>query len=73
MNTFHGSHIRLPKLFFVATEYILNEDMSQLFKEKALDVDSLGELINEAEEVEYQNRYNHAQLCGQLMVKYNNG
>ena len=49
MNTFHGLHIKLPKPFFVATEYILNEDMQQLFREDTLDVDSLGKLINEAE------------------------
>jgi hypothetical protein len=49
MNTFHGLHIKLPKPFFVATEYILNEDMQQLFREDTLDVDSLGRLIDEAE------------------------
>jgi alpha-amylase/alpha-mannosidase (GH57 family) len=49
MNTFHGLHIKLPRPFFVATEYILNEDMKQLFKDSSLDVDSLGKLINEAE------------------------
>jgi alpha-amylase/alpha-mannosidase (GH57 family) len=49
MNTFHGLHIKLPRPFFVATEYILNEDMKQLFKDASLDVDSLGKLINEAE------------------------
>ena len=49
MNTFHGLHIKLPRPFFVATEYILNEDIKQLFKEESLDVDSLEKLINEAE------------------------
>ena len=49
MNTFHGLHIKLPRPFFVATEYILNEDMKQLFKDSSLDVDSLEKLINEAE------------------------
>ncbi len=49
MNTFHGLHIKLPRPFFVATEYILNEDMKQLFKEESLDVDSLEKLINEVE------------------------
>ena len=49
MNTFHGLHIKLPRPFFVATEYILNEDMKQLFKDTSLDVNRLGKLINEAE------------------------
>jgi len=49
MNTFHGLHIKLPRPFFVATEYILNEDIKQLFKDASLDVDSLEKLINEAE------------------------
>ncbi|GAX60531.1 alpha-amylase/alpha-mannosidase [Candidatus Scalindua japonica] len=49
MNTFHGLQIKLPKPFFVATEYILNEDIKQLFNAEPLDVDRLGKLINEAE------------------------
>ncbi len=48
MNTFHSLHIKLPMPFFVATEYILNDDMKQLFKEGPLDVDRLGKLISEA-------------------------
>ena len=49
MNTFHGLHIKLPKPFFVATEYILNADIKEIFKQETLDVDNLEKLINEAE------------------------
>jgi alpha-amylase/alpha-mannosidase (GH57 family) len=49
MNIFHGLNMKIPRPFFAAAEYILNEDMKQLFKDSSLNVDSLGKLINEAE------------------------
>ncbi|MFQ5787732.1 MAG: DUF3536 domain-containing protein, partial [Thermodesulfobacteriota bacterium] len=49
MNTFHGLHIKLPKPFFVATEYILNTDIKEIFKEETLDIENLEKLISEAE------------------------
>ncbi len=48
MNTFHGLHMKLPRPFFVATEYILNADIKEMFKEGSLYVVKLEELINEA-------------------------
>ncbi len=48
MNTFHDLQIKLPMPFLVATEYILNTDIKQVFRERAVDVEKLSKLIDEA-------------------------
>jgi hypothetical protein len=48
MNTFHDLKIKLPMLFLVATEYILNTDVKQVFQEVTVDIDKLSKLIDEA-------------------------
>ncbi len=48
MNTFHDLQIKLPMLFLVATEYILNTDIKQVFQEVTVDIDKLSKLIDEA-------------------------
>ena len=48
MNTFHDLQIKLPMLFLVATEYILNTDVKQVFQEVTVDIDKLSKLIDEA-------------------------
>ncbi|MCP4272764.1 MAG: hypothetical protein GY781_12505 [Gammaproteobacteria bacterium] len=48
MNTFHDLQIKLPMPFLVATEYILNADIKQVFQESAVDVIKLSKLIQEA-------------------------
>ena len=48
MNTFHDLQIKLPMPFLVATEYILNTDIKQVFRESTVDVDKLSKLIDEA-------------------------
>lgn len=50
MNFFHSLHIRLPRRFSAAAEYILNTDLEKIFKEEEdLDVEKLKKLIDDAE------------------------
>lgn len=49
MNIFHGLHMKLPRPFFAAAEYILNTDMKKIFEEEVLDVEKLKKLISESQ------------------------